>query len=81
MESPFLGIIIIGPKGNTIHFMVSFPVKMYNRCLFQPDLGCSELSVVLTFNEISPYFDLKVLQILVLISQSPTQAQKCCLAT
>lgn len=68
MESPFLGIIIIGPQGNTIHFMVLFPVQMYNRCLFQLDLGCYELSITLTFNEFSPYFDLKVLQILLWIS-------------
>lgn len=72
MGSPFLGIIIIGPKGNIIHFMVSFPVQMCNHCLLQLDLGCSELPVALIFNEFSPYFDLKVFQVLVLISQSPT---------
>lgn len=74
-------IIIIGPKESTVLFLVSFPEQMYNCYLFQIDLMCSELSVALIFMGLVLIFDLKVLQILVLILHPPTQAQKCCLGS
>lgn len=49
-------MIIIITKENAILLLIYFLAQLCNFCLFQIDLGCSELCIALTFYESSPDF-------------------------